>query len=162
MLNTTELDRIGGIGESLGYSRSPNTSMQSSVSSAFMTPTTARGSNSSERQWKLGKLFCVALIIGVSFQNSYLGKRNQMARDITGVNMTVDDCGARRPLLGIVGQFGWRTGRDGKKSSVLVRTQDGRSGRLVTLVAKNVQLQSISKFPLLKPSDPAHANVPEN
>ena len=47
--------------------------------------------------------------------------------------MTVGDCGARRPLLGIVGQFGWRTGRDGKKSSVLVRTQDGRTGRLGTL-----------------------------
>ena len=47
--------------------------------------------------------------------------------------MTVGDCGARRPLLGIVGQFGWRTGRDGKRSSVLVRTQDGRTGRLGTL-----------------------------
>ena len=79
VLNTTELDPIEGIEKSPGYSRSPNTSIQSTVSSGFLTPTTASGSNSSERQWKLGKLFCVALILGVSFQNSYLGERNQMA-----------------------------------------------------------------------------------
>ena len=79
ILNTTELDPIEGIEESLGYHRSSNTSIQSSVSSGFLTPTTAIGSNSSERQWKLGLLFCVVLILGVSFQNSYLGERNQMA-----------------------------------------------------------------------------------
>ena len=79
MLNTTELDPIEGIEESLGYIRSPDTSIQSSVSNGFLAPTTASGSNSSERQWKLDKLFCVALILGVSFQNSYLGERNQMA-----------------------------------------------------------------------------------
>ena len=73
-----EMDPIEGIEESLGYNRSSNTSIQSSVSSGFLTPTTA-SSNSSERQWKLGLLFCVVLILGVSFQNSYLGDRNQMA-----------------------------------------------------------------------------------
>ena len=78
ILNTTELDPIEGTEESLGYNRSSNTSIQSSVSS-FLTPATASGSNSSERQWKLGLLFCVVIILGVSFQNSYLGERNQMA-----------------------------------------------------------------------------------
>ena len=79
ILNTTELELIEGIEESLGYNRSSNTSIQSSVLSGFLTPTTASGSNSSERQWKLGLVFCVVLILGVSFQNSYLGERNQMA-----------------------------------------------------------------------------------
>jgi len=45
----------------------------------------------------------------------------------------VGDRRARRPPLGIVGQFGWTTGRDGKKSSVLVLTQDGRTAPLGTL-----------------------------
>ena len=79
ILNRTELDPIEGIEESLGYNRSSNRSIQSSVSSGFLTPTTASGSNLSERQWKLGLLFCVVSILGVSFQNSYLGERNQMA-----------------------------------------------------------------------------------
>ena len=38
----------------------------------------ASGANSSERKWKSGLLFCVALIMGVLFQNSYLDVRNQM------------------------------------------------------------------------------------
>ena len=79
ILNTTELESIEGIEESLGHNSSPNTSIQSSVSSGFLTPTTTSGSNLSERKWKLGLLFCAALILGVSFQNSYLGERNQMA-----------------------------------------------------------------------------------
>ena len=78
ILNTTELD-IEGIEESLGYSGGSGTGVQGSVSSGFLTPTTASGSNSSERRWKLGLLFCAVLTLGVSFQNSYLGERNQMA-----------------------------------------------------------------------------------
>ena len=57
ILNTTELDPIECIEESLGYNRSSNTNIQSSVSSGFLTSTTASGTNSSERQWKLGLLF---------------------------------------------------------------------------------------------------------
>ena len=78
ILNTTKLDPIEGIEEPLGHNSSPNTS-QSSASSGFLTSTTASGSNSSERKSKLGLLFCAASILGVSFQNSYLGERNQMA-----------------------------------------------------------------------------------
>ena len=44
----------------------------------------------------------------------------------------VGGCGAQRPPFRIVGQFDQRTGRDGKKSSVLVLTQDGRTGPLGT------------------------------
>ena len=79
VLNTTELKPIHGIQASPGYSRSLNTSIVSTVLSGFLTPTTASGSNSNERLWKLSKLFCVVLILGISFQNSYLGQRNQMA-----------------------------------------------------------------------------------
>ena len=50
ILNTTELDPIEGIEESLGHNSSLNTSIQSSVSSGFLTPTTASDSNSSERK----------------------------------------------------------------------------------------------------------------
>ena len=46
---------------------------------------------------------------------------------------TAGDGGARRPLLRIVGHFGWRTGRDGQKSSVLILPQDGRIVPLGTL-----------------------------
>jgi len=45
----------------------------------------------------------------------------------------VGDCGAPRPPLGIVRHFGWRTGGDGKKTSVLVLTQDGQTAPLGTL-----------------------------
>ena len=79
ILNTTKLDPIEGIEEPLGHNCSPNTSIQSSASSGFLTSTTASGSNSSERKSKLGLLFCAASILGVSFQNPYLGERNQMA-----------------------------------------------------------------------------------
>jgi len=50
--------------------------------------------------------------------------------------MTVGDCGTRRPPLGIVGQFGWRTGRDDKMSSVLVLDPGGRTAPLGTLVRR--------------------------
>ena len=44
---------------------------------------------------------------------------------------------------------------------------DGRGGRYVScerlaMKTPNLQLQSISEFPVLKPSDPAHADVPGN
>jgi len=42
--------------------------------------------------------------------------------------------GAQRPPLERVGQFPWRTGRDDKKLAVFVRTQDGRTARLRTLI----------------------------
>ena len=59
MLHATELDLIEGIEESLGHNGSLNTSIQSSESSGFLTPATASSSNSTERRWKLGLLFCV-------------------------------------------------------------------------------------------------------
>ena len=49
VLNTPDLAPIEGMEESLGHNSSPNTSIQSSVSSGFLTLTTASGSNSSER-----------------------------------------------------------------------------------------------------------------
>ena len=58
---------------------------------------------------------------------------NGQTETLQGLIITVGDCGARPPPLGIVEQFGWRTGGDGKKSSVLVLTQDGRTAPLGTL-----------------------------
>jgi len=107
VLNTPDLAPIKGMEESLSHNRSPTTSILRSASSGLLNPTMASDSNSSERKWKVGLLFCVALILGVSFQNSYLGARNQMAElRHYRVNITVGDCGARCPPLGIVGQFG--------------------------------------------------------
>ena len=67
-------------------------SILSSASNGFLTPTMVSGSNSSERKWKLGLLFCVALFLAFSFPNSDLGARNQMAElRYCRVNITVGD-----------------------------------------------------------------------
>ena len=63
ILSTTELDPIEGIEESLGHNSSPNTSIQSSASSGFLTPTTASGSNSSERMCSLNSWRFVSKLI---------------------------------------------------------------------------------------------------
>ena len=57
ILNTPNHASIEGMEESLDHNSSPATSILSSGSSSFLTPTMASGSNSSERKWKLGLLW---------------------------------------------------------------------------------------------------------
>ena len=56
-----------------------------------LTSTMASSSNSSERKWKLGLLFYVALILGVRFKTNPSPRVKWPSWDITGVNITVGD-----------------------------------------------------------------------
>ena len=115
ILHMTELDPIEGIEESLCHNGSPNTSIQSSESSGFLTLATASSSNSTERRWKLGLLFCV---LAFRFKTHNLAQGIKWLNwDITGDDIAVGDCG-----VGVVyweSSGNWARGRDGTAKSCL-------------------------------------------
>jgi len=87
---------------------------------------------------------------------------NGQTETLQGLIIMVGDCGAQGTPLGIVGQFGWRTGPDGKKSSVLVLTQDGRTAPLGTLEMRHqppLYALKIHQYSLIAPAEFRHDHI---